>query len=71
MLLMFALGIGNFVGAQLSIGLTFPGYIGALIVAAILRNIVDAIYHEFPMEEMKVVGYMSLNQFLTMALAWL
>ena len=73
MLLMFALEIGNFVGAQLSvlIGLTFPGYIGAMIAAAILRNIVDAIYHEFPMEEVDVVGNMSLNLFLIMALAGL
>lgn len=73
MLLMFALGIGNFVGAQLTeiTGLTFPGYIGAMIVAAILRNIVDAIYHEFPMDEVDVIGNMSLNLFLAMALAGL
>ena len=73
MLLMFALGIGNFVGAQLTAitGLTFPGYIGAMIVAAILRNIVDAIYHEFPMDEVDVIGNMSLNLFLAMALAGL
>lgn len=73
MLLMFALGIGNFVGAQLTAvtGLTFPGYIGAMIVAAITRNIVDAIYHEFPMEEVDVIGNMSLNLFLAMALAGL
>lgn len=73
MLIMVALGIGNFVGAQLTAitGLTFPGYIGAMIVAAILRNIVDAIYHEFPTEEVDVVGNMSLNLFLAMALAGL
>lgn len=73
MLLMFALGIGNFVGAQLTAitGLTFPGYIGAMIVAAILRNIVDAIYHEFPIDEVDVIGNMSLNLFLAMALAGL
>lgn len=73
MLLMFALGIGNFVGAQLTAitGLTFPGYIGAMLVAAITRNIVDAIYHEFPIEEVDVVGNMSLNLFLAMALAGL
>lgn len=73
MLIMVALGIGNFVGAQLTAltGLTFPGYIGAMIVAAILRNIVDAMYHEFPMDEVDVVGNMSLNLFLAMALAGL
>lgn len=73
MLIMVALGIGNFVGAQLTAitGLTFPGYIGAMIVAAILRNIVDAMYHEFPTEEVDVIGNMSLNLFLAMALAGL
>lgn len=75
MLLMFALGVGNFVGAQLTAitGLTFPGYIGAMITAAITRNVVDAIYkgQEFPMEEIDVVGNMSLNLFLAMALAGL
>lgn len=73
MLLMFALGIGNFVGAQLTAitGLTFPGYIGAMIVAAVVRNVVDAIYNEFPMEEVDIVGNMSLNLFLAMALAGL
>lgn len=73
MLLMFALGIGNFVGAQITAltGLTFPGYIGAMLVAAVLRNIVDGLYHEFPTEEVDVVGNMSLNLFLAMALAGL
>ena len=73
MLLMFALGIGNFVGTQLTAitGLTFPGYIGAMIVAAVVRNVVDAIYNEFPMEEVDIVGNMSLNLFLAMALAGL
>lgn len=75
MLLMFALGVGNFVGAQLTAitGLTFPGYIGAMITAAITRNVVDSIYkgQEFPMNEIDVVGNMSLNLFLAMALAGL
>ncbi len=73
MLLMFALGIGNYVGAQLTLltGLTFPGYIGAMLVAAVVRNVVDALYHEFPDNEMDVIGNMSLNLFLAMALAGL
>ena len=73
MFLMFALGVGNWVGAQLTAltGLTFPGYIGAMITAAIMRNIVDAIYHDFPLAEVVVVGNMSLNLFLAMAMAGL
>ena len=73
MLIMFALGIGNYVGAVLTevTGLTFPGYIGAMLVAAVVRNVVDAMYNEFPMEEVDVIGNMSLNLFLAMALAGL
>lgn len=75
MLLMFALGVGNFVGEQLTVitGLTFPGYIGAMITAAITRNVYDAVCKNdaFPMEEIDVVGNMSLNLFLAMALAGL
>lgn len=73
MLIMFALGIGDFVGTVLTnvTGLTFPGYIGAMLVAAVVRNVVDAIYGEFPMEEVDVIGNMSLNLFLAMALAGL
>lgn len=73
MLIMFALGIGNYVGAQITAltGLTFPGYIGAMLVAAVLRNVVDGMYHEFPTEEVDVIGNMSLNLFLAMALAGL
>ena len=73
MLIMFALGIGDFVGTVLTnvTGLTFPGYIGAMLVAAVVRNVVDAVYGAFPMEEVDVVGNMSLNLFLAMALAGL
>ena len=42
-----------------------------MIVAAVVRNVVDAIYNEFPMEEVDIVGNMSLNLFLAMALAGL
>ena len=73
MLLMLALGIGSFVGAVLTdvTGITFPSYIGAMLVAAVVRNIVDATNNEFPGEEIEVVGNMSLSLFLAMALAGL
>ncbi len=73
MLIMFALGIGDYVGTVLTkvTGLTFPGYIGAMLVAAVVRNVVDALCDRFPMEEVDTVGNMSLNLFLAMALAGL
>ena len=73
MLLMLALGIGSFIGSLLSeaTGITFPSYIGAMITAAVVRNIIDAAKRDFPLEEVEVVGNMSLSLFLAMALAGL
>lgn len=50
-------------------GVTFPSYIGAMLVAAIIRNISDCttLFHN-PKEEIEVVGEVSLNLFLGMAL---
>ena len=42
-----------------------------MIAAAIMRNIVDAIYHDFPLAEVDVVRNMYLNLFLAMAMAGL
>ena len=42
-----------------------------MLVAAVVRNIVDATNNEFPGEEIEVVGNMSLSLFLAMALAGL
>ena len=69
--LYFALAIG--LGAVVSqflqdIGLTMPSYIGAMLVAAIIRNIVDAAHVEAPMIEIDALGNLSLSLFLAMAL---
>ena len=73
MFLMLALGIGSFVGSVLTeaTGITFPSYIGAMITAAVVRNIIDLVQHDFPLDEVEVVGSMSLSLFLAMALAGL
>lgn len=49
-------------------GVTFPSYIGAMLVAAIIRNITDSTRFHTPKEEIEVVGEVSLNLFLGMAL---
>ena len=69
--LYFALAIG--LGAVVSqflqdIGLTMPSYIGAMLVAALIRNIVDAAHVEAPMIEIDALGNLSLSLFLAMAL---
>ena len=45
-----------------------PSYIGAMLVAAIIRNIVDAAHVEAPMVEIDALGNLSLSLFLAMAL---
>ena len=69
--LYFAIAIG--LGAVVSkfiqdAGLTMPSYIGAMLVAAVIRNIVDAAHIEAPMVEIDALGNLSLSLFLAMAL---
>ena len=50
-------------------GVTFPAYIGSMLVAAVIRNISDnSTMFKTPLEEVEVVGEVSLNLFLGMAL---
>ncbi len=68
--LLLAMGLGTFVGQFfVSIGLVFPGYIGAMIVAAVIRNISEmtGIYDTYE-QECEVLGGMCLNIFLSCAL---
>ncbi|MBE6024318.1 MAG: sodium/glutamate symporter [Cellulosilyticum sp.] len=67
--LFIAMGFGSIVSdlIQLS-GLTFPSYIGAMIVAAIIRNVYDFTKRELFEKEIDTLGGLSLSFFLTMAL---
>ena len=70
MLIMFCLGVGSWLSAQLKIltGMTFPGYIGAMLVAVAVRNVMDGAKSEYPENEIETVGNMSLSLFLAMAM---
>jgi glutamate:Na+ symporter, ESS family len=60
--------LNTFVGQWIT-GVSFPAYIGAMLVAAVIRNISDnSTLFKTPMEEIEVVGEISLNLFLGMAL---
>jgi ESS family glutamate:Na+ symporter len=60
--------INNFVSQWIS-GVSFPAYIGAMLAAAVIRNISDNLkLFKTPMQEIEVVGEVSLNLFLGMAL---
>lgn len=70
MLIMFCLGFGNWISATLKdyTGMTFPAYIGAMLAAVLVRNIMGVDGHEYPEFEVETIGNMSLSLFLAMAM---
>ncbi len=69
--ILIAMGLGTIVSKFFtSVGLTFPGYIGSMIVAAIIRNISDHANGGLPvpMQEIGTVGDVGLNIFLSLAM---
>lgn len=68
--LAIAMGLGTLVSYVLSLsGLSFPVYIGAMIVAAVMRNIADVVPSFTVFDyELSEIGSVSLNLFLAMAL---
>jgi ESS family glutamate:Na+ symporter len=73
MLILLGVGIGNQVSTWLTqlCGFSFPGYIGAMVVAVVVRNVMDAGNMEFPDREIESFGNVFLSIFLSMALAGL
>lgn len=69
MLLAVALGTGVVLSKIMALtGITFPAYMGALVMGAVIRNIVEAIGHRHPNEEIEICGEISLSLFLAMAM---
>lgn len=68
--LLLAMGLGTYVSQFFTdIGLVFPGYIGGMIVAAIIRNVAEmTAWYDTQQEECEVLGGMCLNIFLSCAL---
>ena len=50
------------------LGITLPSYLGPMLVAALVRNIIDWRDGELPLRQFEVVGNVSLAFFLAMAL---
>ncbi len=73
MIILLGVGIGNQVSTWLTqlCGFSFPGYIGAMVVAVVIRNVMDAGRMEFPDREIDSFGNVFLSIFLSMALAGL
>ena len=70
MFLLVALGIGTIIGKYLTLwtGISFPGYIGAMLAAAIIRNVWEIKNWDVPMEEINTIGGYSLSVFLGLAM---
>lgn len=66
--LLIAVGIGTVVTQVLSNIVTLPGYIGAMLVGAVIRNVNDATGKEMPMNEMTTIGNVCLSIFLGLAM---
>src|SRR5699024_3884069 len=68
-LLCLAAGLGGTVLKWLQqLGITVPAYLGAMIIAAIIRNIYDLRRIDFPDAEMNIISSVSLSFFLVLAL---
>ncbi len=65
-----AMGIGSLVSRWfVSLGLTLPGYIGAMLVASVIRNVGDATGRlKLDLKAIDFVGNVALNVFLVVAL---
>ena len=74
MLLMLCVGLGSYVTAWLTelFHFSFPAYIGAMLTAAVVRNLIDRTERiAFPAAEISTMGSMFLAIFLSMALSGL
>lgn len=73
MIVLLGVGLGNQVSTWLTqlCGFSFPGYIGAMAVAVVIRNGMDACRMDFPEREIDAFGNVFLSIFLSMALAGL
>ncbi|WP_203362579.1 sodium/glutamate symporter [Bacillus sp. REN10] len=70
-LVTFCMALGSYLGELFAstTGLTLPGYVGGMIVAVIVRFIIDKVNEDFiNMPTVQIIGDISLNIFLAMAL---
>ncbi|MFJ8513296.1 sodium/glutamate symporter [Lysinibacillus xylanilyticus] len=71
LLITFCMALGTYVGTLFSeaTGFVLPGYVGAMFVAVLVRNIMDKIKPDaINMKSISVIGDVTLGVFLSMAL---
>lgn len=69
--ILIAMGLGSYVSVFLNnvLGVKFPIYIGPMLVACLMRNMLDAsTKRDAPIKEIGVIEEVALNLFLSMAL---
>ncbi|MBO4915615.1 MAG: sodium/glutamate symporter [Oscillospiraceae bacterium] len=66
--IVIAVGIGTLISALIGKVLTMPPYIGAMIAAAVIRNVADGRKIELPMSEITSIGNVCLSLFLALAM---
>lgn len=69
LLIVIAMGVGTLFGPFVKrFGITLPAYIGPMLVAAVMRNVIDWRNLTLPTRQIEVAGNISLSFFLCMAL---
>lgn len=69
MYIIISMGIGSFITLGFKkLGLVFPTYLGSMIVASIIRNVMDKKNLELPLHCINIIGSISLQLFLGIAL---
>ncbi len=64
-----AIGAGTLLVNWLKdLGITLPAYLGPMLVAALVRNVIDWRNWQLPMRQFEAIGHVSLAFFLAMAL---
>ena len=66
--IVIAVGIGTVISLLIGKVLTMPAYIGAMLAAAIIRNVADGAKKELPMAEITSIGNVCLSLFLSLAM---
>ncbi len=67
--IIICMGLGYFIIMGISaLGIVLPAYLGPMIVAAVVRNFLDLIHKPLPLHCINVIGNISLQLFLAIAL---
>jgi ESS family glutamate:Na+ symporter len=66
--IIIAVGLGTIVAALLGKVITLPGYIGAMLVGAVIRNVQESRKVAMPMAEITALGNICLSVFLGLAM---